>query len=381
MFRPTSASTNKENRSPTNKNAASAAKPALQAKTTLASSGAVRVPSKTAPSSSSNSGFVRPAPPQTSSALKQQPTKSVTAAAQHQSSEDQAQAQAAPAKSWELSDFDIGKPLGRGKFGNVYLAREKKSHYIVALKVLFKSQLAKAGVEHQLRREIEIQSHLRHDNILRLYGYFYDQSRVYLILEYAARGELYKDLQKLKRFPEERAAYYVRSLALSLLYCHEKNVIHRDIKPENLLVDSKGEVKIADFGWSVHAPSSKRHTLCGTLDYLPPEMVEGQAHDKTVDIWSLGVLCYEFLVGSPPFEAQGHSETYRRISKVDLKFPSFVTEGARDLIAKLLVKDPKARLPLHQVVQHPWIKGCADKYKPTTDFDAAKRAAPTTMAA
>ena len=98
-------------------------------------------------------------------------------------------------KEWQLSDFDIGKPLGRGKFGNVYLAREKNSKYIVALKVLFKSQLQKAGVEHQLRREIEIQSHLRHTNILRLYGYFYDSTRVYLILEFAAKGELYKELQ------------------------------------------------------------------------------------------------------------------------------------------------------------------------------------------
>ena len=146
--------------------------------------------------------------------------------------------------------------------------------------------------------------------------YFYDQSRIYLILEFAQRGELYKDLQKLKRFSDERSAYYIGSLAASLNYCHDKNVIHRDIKPENLLVDGKGEVKIADFGWSVHAPSSKRHTLCGTLDYLPPEMVEGQPHDKKVDVWSLGVLAYEFLVGNPPFEAQGHSETYRRISKV-----------------------------------------------------------------
>jgi aurora kinase, other len=265
-------------------------------------------------------------------------------------------------KTWELSDFDIGKPLGRGKFGNVYLAREKKSHYIVALKVLFKSQLAKAGVEHQLRREIEIQSHLRHNNILRLYGYFYDQSRIYLILEFAARGELYKDLQKLKRFPEERAAYYIGSLAASLHYCHEKSVIHRDIKPENLLVDSKGEVKIADFGWSVHAPSSKRHTLCGTLDYLPPEMVEGQAHDNTVDVWSLGVLCYEFLVGNPPFEAQGHSETYRRIAKVDLKFPPHLSDGAKDLISRLLVKDPSKRWTLPQVMQHPWI-ACGEAYR------------------
>ena len=130
-------------------------------------------------------------------------------------------------------------------------------------------------------------------------------------------------------------------------------MIHRDIKPENLLVDSKGEVKIADFGWSVHAPSSKRHTLCGTLDYLPPEMVEGHAHDKSVDIWSLGVLAYEFLVGSPPFEAQGHSETYRRIAKVDLKFPPFVSAGARDLISKLLVKDPKQRLSLAEVSLSP----------------------------
>ncbi|CAE7398167.1 Aurka, partial [Symbiodinium sp. KB8] len=99
-----------------------------------------------------------------------------------------------PKKRWSLEDFDIGRPLGRGKFGNVYLCREKRSKFIVALKVLHKAQLAKAGVEHQLRREIEIQSHLRHRNILRLYGYFWDEKRVYLILEYAPKGELYREL-------------------------------------------------------------------------------------------------------------------------------------------------------------------------------------------
>ncbi|KAG6524457.1 hypothetical protein ZIOFF_014366 [Zingiber officinale] len=109
-------------------------------------------------------------------------------------------------KRWTLNDFDIGKPLGRGKFDYVYLAREKKSNHIVALKVLFKSQLKQSQVEHQLRREVEIQSHLRHPNILRLYGYFYDQTRVYLILEYAAKGELYKELQKSKCFSERRTA-------------------------------------------------------------------------------------------------------------------------------------------------------------------------------
>lgn len=257
---------------------------------------------------------------------------------------------------WSLDSFDIGKPLGKGKFGTVYLAREKSTKFIVALKVLFKSQLQKAGVEHQLRREIEIQSHLRHPNILRLYGYFHDKSRVYLILEYAPKGELYKELQKQGRFDEKRAATHMLQMFKAMSYCHEKKVIHRDIKPENLLMGLTGELKIADFGWSVHAPSSRRTTLCGTLDYLPPEMIEGQLHDERVDHWSLGILMYEFLVGKPPFEAETNTDTYRRITKVDLHFPPFVSEGARDLISKLLRHNPKHRIDLKDAMEHPWIR-------------------------
>ena len=132
---------------------------------------------------------------------------------------------------------------------------------------------------------------------------------------------------------------YITSLARALMYCHSKHVIHRDIKPENLLLGMKGELKIADFGWSVHAPNSRRKTLCGTLDYLPPEMVQGLDHDSAVDVWSLGVLCYEFLFGQPPFEAEGHSNTYKRILRVDLKFPADipVSSGARDLIRKVIL--------------------------------------------
>jgi serine/threonine protein kinase len=256
---------------------------------------------------------------------------------------------------WSLNDFEIGKPLGRGKFGSVYLAREKSSKYIVAIKVLQKSQLQKAGVEHQLRREIEIQSHLRHRNILRMYGYFYDSKRIYLILEYSPGGELYKRLTIKGRFSEKQSAKYISDLALALDYCHSKHVIHRDIKPENLLVGAYGEIKIADFGWSVHAPTSRRNTLCGTLDYLPPEMVEGRDHDEQVDVWCLGVLMFEFLVGNPPFEAAGHSDTYRRISKVDLKFPKGVPDDAQDLIRKLLQKDPRKRMALKSIPSHPWI--------------------------
>nr|KAF6272732.1 aurora kinase C [Pipistrellus kuhlii] len=267
-------------------------------------------------------------------------------------------------RSLTIEDFDIGRPLGKGKFGNVYLARLKKSHFIVALKVLFKSQLEKEGMEHQLRREIEIQSHLQHPNILRLYNYFHDERRVYLILEYAPRGELYKELQKSRTIDGQRTATIMEELAHALAYCHANKVIHRDIKPENLLLGLLGEVKIADFGWSVHTPSLRRKTMCGTLDYLPPEMIEQKTYSETVDLWCLGVLCYELLAGQPPFESSSYYETYKRILKVDVKFPPTIPLGAQDLISKLLRYQPSERLPLAQVLQHPWVQANSRRVGP-----------------
>ncbi|CAL8402885.1 unnamed protein product [Arctogadus glacialis] len=268
---------------------------------------------------------------------------------------------------WSLENFDIGRPLGKGKFGNVYLARERQTMFILALKVLFKKQLEMAGVAHQLRREVEIQSHLRHPNILRLYGYFHDASRVYLILEFAPKGELYGELQRCGSFNEERSATYIMELADALNYCHSKKVIHRDIKPENLLLGANGELKIADFGWSVHTPSSRRSTLCGTLDYLPPEMIEGRTHDEKVDLWSLGVLCYEFLVGKPPFETKSHEETYRKICRVEYTYPAVanICADAKDLIGRLLKHNPLHRLPIQGVLCHPWVVEKSTK-KPTS---------------
>lgn len=113
--------------------------------------------------------------------------------------------------------------------------------------------------------------------------------------------------------------------------------MHRDIKPENLLLDLVGDIKIADFGWSVHAPSLRRTTMCGTLDYLPPEMLEHAVYDATVDLWCLGILCYEFLVGNPPFESKTSNETYARIRKVDVQFPDHVSPLARDFIRSVSI--------------------------------------------
>lgn len=234
--------------------------------------------------------------------------------------------------------FEIGKPLGKGKFGRVYLAREREHKFICALKVLHKSELQDARVEKQVRREIEIQSNLYHPNILKLYGHFHDTKRVFLILEYAGQGELYRHLRKVTRFHEQRAAQYIAQMTSALIHLHRKNVIHRDIKPENILVGLHSEIKISDFGWSVHAPGRRRNTYCGTLDYLPPEMLSSggmdNSYDEKVDLWSLGVLMYEVLVGEAPFE-DDFVMTTRRIAKADMTIPSFVSPGARDLIQKV----------------------------------------------
>eukprot|EP01133_Synstelium_polycarpum_P012213 gene12213-14301_t len=281
-------------------------------------------------------------------------------------------------KRWVIDDFEIGKPLGKGRFGNVYLAREKNSKFVVALKVIFKNQLQSTNIEHQLRREIEIQSHLRHPNILRLYGYFYDESRVFLIIEFAKGGECFKELQKLGRYSELTAATYTLQIADALRYCHSKHVIHRDIKPENLLIGINGEIKIADFGWSVHAPNTKRQTFCGTVEYLPPEVVEKKKYDQTVDVWSLGILIFEFLYGKSPFSNptdENEDQIFDRIKKNDVKFPSGVpvSQDAKDLIISLLNSDPSKRITLAQVIEHPWIKKNAHPQSlvPGTDLKSA----------
>jgi aurora kinase, other len=242
-------------------------------------------------------------------------------------------------KTLHLGMFEIGRPMGKGKFGRVYLARERTSGFVCALKVLFKNELQQGGgIEKQVIREVEIQSNLSHPNIIKLYGHFHDAKRIFLILEFAKQGELYKHLQKEGRFPEWRASQYIAQMASALRYLHRKHIIHRDIKPENILVGMHGEIKLADFGWSVHAPSNRRHTKCGTLDYLPPEMTDplrvDKPYDEKVDLWSLGVLMYEFLVGEAPFE-DTPAMTQRRIARRDMTVPPFVSPEAKDLIERV----------------------------------------------
>ncbi|UJR33683.1 hypothetical protein I4U23_021112 [Adineta vaga] len=270
--------------------------------------------------------------------------------------------------SWTVDDFEIGNLLGRGRFGYVYCGREKQTRFVVALKILFKAQLKNSKMEQQVKREIEIQSNLKHPNILRLYGFFHDEQRIYLLLEYAPGGELYRRMQTEKTLRESEAAGYVYQLCNALNYLHTKrkyqiynDYIVIDIKPENILIGKYGILKLADFGWSAESTSTcKRTTLCGTLDYLPPEMLNGNGYDEKIDLWCLGVLTYEMIIGKPPFDSQTQHETIRMIRSIELTFPTGTSPDLRDLITKLLRRNPSDRLPLKDVAQHVWITKNAD---------------------
>nr|XP_027202144.1 aurora kinase B-like [Dermatophagoides pteronyssinus] len=199
-----------------------------------------------------------------------------------------------------LNDFDIGRKLGSGQFGSVYLARERRTGYIVAIKAIKKASLLNTGNEHLLRREIEIHSHLIHPNILGFFGWFITKTAICLIIEVAPKGEL-MDKLSLGGLREPIVSRYMFQMISAIRACHKMNVIHRDLKPENILIDLDGRLKLADFGWAAYL-KNRRKTYCGTMDYLSPEIVRQEWYGKEVDIWCLGILCFELATGGPPFK-------------------------------------------------------------------------------
>lgn len=259
---------------------------------------------------------------------------------------------------WTLDRFEIGRLLGRGKFGQVWLAREKEKGFIVALKIIPIKEIQTVETARQIRREVEIHSNLKHPNILRMYGHFHDKDHIYLILEYAGKGEFFKFLsEKGGRFGEKEASLYIRQVILALIYMKECNVIHRDIKPENLLLGSDSQLKIADFGWAVYNADKRRMTFCGTMEYLAPEMVNNDIHDSGIDLWCLGILTYEFLIGKTPFESKNRNmrEAYKRINSLKYSIPETISSNASDFISKLLVLNPNDRMELAEALNHPFI--------------------------
>ena len=212
-------------------------------------------------------------------------------------------------------------------------------------------------MEYRLKRQVEVQPHLHHPNILRLYGFFLDPriSRACLILELASNGTLRDLLQTEGHLSEPRAAIFMAQIFDGMIYLHSKRIIHRNIKPETLLLNDCGRVQIAGFGWFVHAPY-EHENLSGVIDYMPPEVVGDLPHDERVDHWMLGVVTHELLVGEPPFRSATQVGTRRRVLSADFHVPSHISSGAEDLIRGLLQIVPERRIPLKDALLHPWIR-------------------------
>lgn len=269
-------------------------------------------------------------------------------------------AEAAPNLAWSIQDFELGRRVGSGNFGDVRLARERRTGFVCALKFIRKRRALQLKHQDQIRREIDIQAHLRHPNILSLYGVFWDKEHISVVLEYASGGELYRHLKRQpgNAFDEKTVSSFMMQMIDAIAHCHRAHVMHRDIKPENVLVNSAMRLKLSDFGCAAHTrPEDRRWTLCGTLDYLPPEMVcTDQGHSFPVDVWGLGILAFELLSGTPPFRSGTPNETYRKISEASPAFPEPFSDEARDFITQMVQRQPEDRMSLASAIMHPWLQ-------------------------
>lgn len=259
-------------------------------------------------------------------------------------------------KNWTLDDFELGAPLGAGQFGQVWLAKERKRGYIISLKIIDKKIVSEHENFKHLRRELEIHSKLDCPYILKYYGHFHDKKNIYLIIEYA-KGELFKKLSDMGRFDDKTASQYIFQVLVALQNMHENKIIHRDLKPENILIGCDDKLRIADFGWSVCNLDNKRTTFCGTKEYLSPEMINKNLHNEKVDMWCVGVLAYELLSGSTPFQSPDRSSrgAYKKIKNLDFDIPNYLSKQARSFISELLVVENNRRPSANQMLNHPWI--------------------------
>ncbi|XP_075275047.1 SNF-related serine/threonine-protein kinase [Opisthocomus hoazin] len=256
--------------------------------------------------------------------------------------------------------YDLDKTLGRGHFAVVKLARHVFTGEKVAVKVIDKTKLDTLATGH-LFQEVRCMKLVQHPNIVRLYEVIDTQTKLYLILELGDGGDMFDYIMKHEEgLNEDLAKKYFAQIVHAISYCHKLHVVHRDLKPENVVFfEKQGLVKLTDFGFSnKFQPGKKLTTSCGSLAYSAPEILLGDEYDApAVDIWSLGVILFMLVCGQPPFQEANDSETLTMIMDCKYTVPPHVSKECKDLITRMLQRDPKRRASLEEIENHAWLQG------------------------
>ncbi|KAL3819487.1 hypothetical protein ACJIZ3_005392 [Penstemon smallii] len=271
-----------------------------------------------------------------------------------------------------LRNYKLGKTLGHGSFGKVKIADHIGTGHKVAIKILNRRRMRSPDMEEKVRREIKICRLFVHPHVIRLYEVIETQTDIYVVMEYVMRGELFDYIVEKGRLQENEARGFFQQIIAALEYCHRNMVVHRDLKPENLLLDSQGNVKVADFGLSnIMRDGHFLKTSCGSPNYAAPEVVSGKLYaGPEVDIWSCGVILYALLCGALPFDDENIPNLFKKIKTGMYTLPSHLSPGARDLIPRLLVVDPMKRITTSEIRQHPWFKVNLPRYLAVTPPNA-----------
>uniref|UniRef100_A0A1D1YXL7 non-specific serine/threonine protein kinase n=1 Tax=Anthurium amnicola TaxID=1678845 RepID=A0A1D1YXL7_9ARAE len=257
--------------------------------------------------------------------------------------------------------YELGRTLGEGTFAKVKFARNMETGENVAIKILDKEKILKHKMIGQIKREISTMKLIRHPNVIRMYEVMASKTKIYIVLEFVTGGELFNKISSHGRLKEDEARKYFQQLINAVDYCHSRGVFHRDLKPENLLLDSKGVLKVTDFGLSA-LPQQVRedgllHTACGTPNYVAPEVINSKGYDGAkADLWSCGVILFVLMAGYLPFEDSNLATLYKKIFKADFSCPPWFSTSSKKLLKKILDPNPVTRITIAEVIENEWFK-------------------------
>jgi serine/threonine protein kinase len=265
-----------------------------------------------------------------------------------------------------VGKYELGRTLGEGTFGKVKYAINTETKEAVAIKVLDKEKIQKQNMGNQIKKEISIMKMVKHEYIVGMIEVLASKTKIFIVLELIVGGELFDKIVTVGKLTEDQAFFYFNQLVEGVEYCHKLGVCHRDLKPENLLLDEHGNLKISDFGLSslyvgdAEMDGASRtellHTTCGTPNYVAPEVIADQGYDgKKADVWSIGVILYVLIAGFLPFDEGTIMALFSKIQKADFTYPNWFTPEVKALLDQVLVADPKRRITLTLLKDHPWM--------------------------